>query len=62
VEILSILSAMKITITTESDSEEGLEANLQSVRNSILMGDLEDMEFEDKKMLIIGGHTCIEIN
>jgi hypothetical protein len=26
------------------------------------MGDLEDMEFEDKKMLIIGGHTCIEIN
>jgi hypothetical protein len=53
---------MKITITTESDSEEGLEANLQSVRNSILMGDLEDMEFEDKKMLIIGGHTCIEIN
>ena len=51
---------MIVTITTEAKNEEELDANLQAIRNSVMMGDLEEAELMDGSYQI-GSHTNIEL-
>lgn len=52
---------MKLIITTEAKDEDELESNLQAIRNSVFMGDIEDAELDGQDIFFIGNHTSIEL-
>ena len=51
---------MILVITTEAKDEEQIDDRLNTVRNSIMMGDLDDLELMDGSYQI-GNHTNIEV-
>jgi len=52
---------MKLIITTDAKDEDELESNLQAIRNSVFMGDIEEAELDGKDVIFIGSHTSIEL-
>ncbi len=51
---------MILVITTEAKDEEQIDDRLNTVRNSIMMGDIDDLELMDGSYQI-GNHTNIEV-
>jgi len=49
-----------LTISTEAKNEQELDDNLQAIRNSIMMGDLDDAELMDGSYQI-GNHSNITV-